>query len=864
MFVRSLLAVVLFAPLIARSQKLTLSDTVARLEWTRAESGWKLTVAAVRTPGAELPLGQAMGEYTLLYSASAPPKTSAPFTLPGGTEPFPEKAYIYNTAKWADATTPVALNVAGDAQRFFPDAGERTPEGTLVFRRELDSASVVATWSLDPSFPGDIAVTLTLTAKREGFFSLATPTLASVAPADLAWATVPGYFQGRTLNPNLPLALAYGHGVPDKPVLARERGTATLASIMTARNGATAAVVAAPGTAQDPWPQDAAARAPWRLGISHMNRQGQLTPTLYHPVLGEDGSRLRAGETRTFRFRYVLRAEDWFDVLKHVTNDVYRLPDFLALKKPQRSLSDRLLALHRYVTDDQTSLWRTEEFEGLTIGAQAYLGGVLGSDKDAMKNSDYGAMWMLAKLTQDPKLIRDRLPFARNFKLVQQQRAPGFFQGAATGQYFLSKSRRFTEEWGNYVEPVALTYYTILDLANILLFEPADGELRDRLRLGAERLLSWQQPDGRWDVAYDHQTNEPRFTELPDYRPTFYGLLVAYRVLGDGRYLQAARRGADWLLANAVAEGRFLGVCGDNRFVPDFATAQIAQALLDLHDVTHEPRYRDGAIAAARFYTTAIFTHPLPTTQRKRAGNADRFDWEITPFGLSFEHGGAIGSATGSGPILLASHAGLFIRIHQLTGEPLFRDLARAAALARDAFVNAETSVASYYWNAMNRGAGPYPHHAWWQIGWITDYLLAEAELRSGRQISFPRGFFTPKVGPHLSYGFAPGRILGEPASLGWGRVACDQPHVDTLVAHATSGTRVFVILLNQQSTATHVTVSPNASGLTGGRARHWTHATLATGGDRREELPAASGEPRWSVPLGGYGWSVLALDIAP
>ncbi len=45
----------------------------------------------------------------------------------------------------------------------------------------------------------------------------------------------------------------------------------------------------------------------------------------------------------------------------------------------------------------------------------------------------------------------------------------------------------------------------------------------------------------------------------------------------------------------------------------------------------------------------------------------------------------------------------------------------------------------------MNKGAGPYPHHAWWQIGWITDYLLAEAQLRSDGQITFPRGFVTPK-----------------------------------------------------------------------------------------------------------------------
>ncbi len=83
-------------------------------------------------------------------------------------------------------------------------------------------------------------------------------------------------------------------------------------------------------------------------------------------------------------------------------------------------------------------------------------------------------MWMLARLTGDSRLIERRLPYALNFKLAQQNTERGFFQGAASGQYYLSKSRRFTEEWGDYSEPVALTYYVLLDVGNLLLFEPGE------------------------------------------------------------------------------------------------------------------------------------------------------------------------------------------------------------------------------------------------------------------------------------------------------------------------------------------------------------------------------------------------------
>ncbi|MCX6954610.1 MAG: glycerophosphoryl diester phosphodiesterase [Verrucomicrobia bacterium] len=810
-----------------------LSDPAARLSWEKTPDGWRLGAAAVRTARGDLPLGTPSGEYTLLYSVTAPVKTPVPMPWSGPGGVFPEPAYHYLTPKWADVRTPVALNTAGEARRFYPTTAERTANGAWAFTHVDDTADVRAVWSLDPAFPGDVRVTLTLTAKKAGWFSLATPTLTTVTPAELAWAVVPGCFQGAAIQPDFVLAEGYGQGLPDRPVLARERVASTLASVLTAKSGATLGVIAEPGTGADPWLTDRDTRRVWQLGLSHMNRAGQLAPTLYHPVLGEAGSQLAAGESRTFAFRYSLRAGDWVEIVRHAAYDLYKLNDFLALKRPEHSLSERLAAMHRYVTDDKTSLWRTEEFGGVTLGAQAYNGGVVGSDKDAMKNSDYGAMWMLAKLTDDPKLVRDRLPFARSFKLVQQQQEPGFFQGAAVGQYYLSKSRRFTEEWGNYVEPVALTYYSMLDLGNILLFSPQDAELRERLRLGAERLLAWQHPDGHWEVAYDRATQKPMFTELRDFRPTFYGLLVAYRILGDEKYLAAARRGADWLVRNGVDAGAFLGVCGDARFTQDFATAQIAQALLDLHGITGEARYRDAAIKTGRFYLTSIYTHPIATATPKTVGKLVRPDWQISQQGLSYEHGTSLGSANGGGPILLASHAGLFVRLHQLTGEPLFRDFARAAAWSRDAFVDPATSVASYYWNAMNRGAGPYPHHAWWQIGWITDYLISEAELRSGGAVTFPRGFFTPKVGPHASYGFAPGKVLGEPAALRWAELPTGSPSVDALLAEATDKKKIFVVLLNDSAHPATAHLRPDAATLTKGRAQTWKSLTLrdAAGG---------------------------------
>jgi len=832
-----------------------------RVEWQKKGNGYRITRATVTAGGKVTGMNLPSGEYTILYSAAKPDSLPLFDQVGEHAKSFPEPIYKYITGTWHDNLKPVPMNTAGTARQFFPAEARQTAGQAITFTHATQEARLQATWTLDPAYVHDIRVTLQLTARQAGYFSLATPTLAVLAEGDLTWGIIPGHLQGKAVQDDLVLAYAYGQGIPRRPIILRDRTASTLAPLLSHRNGLTLAVVPDPGTGRNPWAKDRNTHSDWALGLSLMNRRAQLTPTAYHPVLGEKGSYLNAGETRTFSFRYTLQAADWYTVYKHAIYDVYRFRDFLPLKQTKQSLTDRIQSMHRYVTNDSTSLWRTEQFKGQQIGAQAYLGGVVGSDKDAMKNSDYGAMWMLTRISGDSVLGKTRLPYARNFKLVQQQGEPGFFQGAAVGQYYLSKSNRFTEEWGPYVEPIGLTYYTMLDIGNVLLFQPDDAQLRERLRLGAEKLLSWQHPDGHWEVAYDRDTEKPRFTELADLRPTFYGLLVAHRVLGDPRYLNAARKGADWFVANAVDRGHFLGVCGDLRFVPDFATGQGVQALLDLFDLTAEGRYREAALRTARMYTASVYTHPIPTREKKTVNGAAREDWEISQAGLSFEHGGSIGSAAVNGPILLASHAGLFVRLFGSTRDSLFLDMARAAAWGRDAFVHQPTGVASYYWRAMDAGAGPYPHHAWWQVGWITDYLLSEAALRSGGKIDFPRGFITPKVGPHQTYGFAPGRVFGQAATLflpeGLARV--DDPQVDYWGAAATGSKRLFLLLLNNDDEAKTTVVQLDPEKMGAGRRVHIRKAELR---DEAGNVTAAlEGTGGWQVPLPAFGLAVVVVD---
>ncbi|MCH5598401.1 hypothetical protein [Niabella ginsengisoli] len=91
------------------------------------------------------------------------------------------------------------------------------------------------------------------------------------------------------------------------PVVIRERTAAALTSILTNKDGKTLAVTAEPGMGRDPWTYDSNTHKDWLLGLSSMNRQAILMPTLYHPVLGEKYSYLKKGDSLSFRFRYTVK-----------------------------------------------------------------------------------------------------------------------------------------------------------------------------------------------------------------------------------------------------------------------------------------------------------------------------------------------------------------------------------------------------------------------------------------------------------------------------------------------------------------------------------------------------------------------------
>ncbi|KAL1898454.1 hypothetical protein Sste5346_003357 [Sporothrix stenoceras] len=819
----------------------TLTGRQLRMTWSNdstSDGSWAASVATLSDSGVWTTQSTNLGQYSVLTN--------------------------YTTV--AQSTTLVEAGALGTLEQFGADTVEPTSGScssgktitTLTTTSSVANGTYTAVWWIDTSRSWDLlAVNTTWTTPAAGWVSLASPRLVDLEDNDLDWGVVPGYWSANSVETSKELFYNYVQGVPASNWVTLESSTTSLVSILGSKNsGTTFSTIAHPSLARDPFADNSTAtQQQWNVGMSLRGPTGTLSPTAYYPVLGQAHSQLAKGASITARFYYSVtpgNETQWYEVSRFVSQEVYPLDLYDSMAVNTDSFSDRIHRIHDFVTSS-ASKWHLWTYEGLEMGAESG------------KLSDVASMWMVQKLTGDPLILNERLPYARNFKLGQQDTTGGTFNGAALGEYYLNGAFVCELLWTSlstvdYVSPMFTTFYILSDVGNILLFNQTDSLLLERFTLAADKLLSWQKDTGNFDVGY-RKSNPATlmYPELLDLRATWYGLLAAYRVLNDDKYLAGAEAGAQWFIENAVNTGRWLGVCDDTYLYPDFQTAHAAGALLQLYDITGNSVYLDAAVQTAKFYTLHIFNHPQVDTSTKNSAGTILADWQISQVGLNYEHAGYGGSVNYHGPITISSHAGLFVKIYEATKDSHFLQLARIAARGRDAFVTPVSGIPSYYWIQGNTGGSSYPWHGWWHIGWLTDYLVSSAHLLSGGEISFPEGFMTSKVGSHVPYGFATGTIYGTEADLWQPRslvnvTGTNSANVDWLTARSTDGTKLFVILLNEIATDVSVTLSMDSRQLKIFDITHFGTLSVLSGSAK------ATGDSTWSVQIAGQGMTVLEI----
>jgi uncharacterized protein YyaL (SSP411 family) len=137
-------------------------------------------------------------------------------------------------------------------------------------------------------------------------------------------------------------------------------------------------------------------------------------------------------------------------------------------------------------------------------------------------------------------------------------------------------------------------------IAKQIELAPQTGERQSAAHL-ANLILAMQHKDGSFEMRYRLRGDEPEGVESLYYPgEAILGLVRLFRISGDGRLLDSARRGADFLIESQ----RLMGV------VP--ADAWLMMALEALYNIGHERKYADHTIALAESMIANQYTDSDP------------------------------------------------------------------------------------------------------------------------------------------------------------------------------------------------------------------------------------------------------------
>jgi hypothetical protein len=100
-----------------------------------------------------------------------------------------------------------------------------------------------------------------------------------------------------------------------------------------------------------------------RFGTMIRKENGVLTPVVFAPLMGAASSKMRAGESRSFKLFFVMRAEEWQSALRYVAEDIYGVRDQRD-NSGSGSLSAAIARVRDYLADrngKNYAMWHVEQ-----------------------------------------------------------------------------------------------------------------------------------------------------------------------------------------------------------------------------------------------------------------------------------------------------------------------------------------------------------------------------------------------------------------------------------------------------------------------------------------------------------------------
>ncbi|AWI09455.1 hypothetical protein [Ereboglobus luteus] len=769
--------------------------------------------------------------------------------------------WTFNGGTWTLPADTRNVFLAGDARAaYLPDSVAQVVDAkTIKILYKLRQGAVVT------GFPDEITVTwqvpesghaarmeVSMTTVQSGFYSLAfAATGAGGVSFDKVTAVqLPPLYQFKRL-PDVPVMIM--SSMAPHPMALVE--TSEISGMPALTHG----VVADP----DRLPSEWAERDNATHGFSLLGAELAAQPVVFSPVLGGHNSQKNNGDTLNAAWWVVTAPQPWFETMRDTDTGILRLRDY---REPwNTSLTEQAINIIKLIKSGPQFRWY-DNLKGP-------------SNIESRSTATHSAPLMLvsaARLTRDDEFYKTRGLPTLEFML---SRSSAHFALSTDQTYvkrpedirlsFLRSSFYGTALWQGFdnllggLNPWLRDY--MMNGTNVVTAGGQVPAWSEKLALHRSMpdiaLLNTIKAEAKtWAATQFGNTTAnqtPRdisyFYNVSFY-PYWWDLLDLYELTGDAEILAYARQGASLTTA-----GQWV-----TPIVPADPAANLTLYAGGTLSVTRtiwwdgDERKRIGFPPNHPPGTPATFNIPEKNVPA----------WLPATTGLGLEQPSTYFTPNGLNNIQLAVWAANLMRLHSITGEDYWRTHARNAIIGRGA------SYPGYYlslysdlqYNPGYTENGPditslYWHHAPVHLAMLVDFLVTDADARTGGAIRFPyvksQGYvwFSSRI-----YGGSPGRIFDDPACWLWldnQKFNVNTPKVDHIAAR--SENRFHLVLMNQarDNTTARVFIDKAALGI----ALPASALLRDANGNTSTLAPDADG--KFTVTLAQGGLVVLTFDAA-
>ncbi|ACU05783.1 hypothetical protein [Pedobacter heparinus] len=708
----------------------------------------------------------------------------------------PNAYFVFNGRKHAVQKPGADMDPfeAGNLSEAIPVSAETIDKQILKVQYVTrNGSSITGLWSLLPA-QQHIDLRLICKVARPGYYSMGVAAFQPVVDQELENVLMAPMFQYKRLSDG-----------PQMMVTSMMQQPLAIVSSKTQQGIFSSYVAAGPELFKKDWGSVDYAPA----GFTLKNHNNQIQPVMFSPVLGMNDSKCSAGELIERRFVIGVRAGNWDSAMDYVSKEVFEVKDYR--KQEQSSLTDAVFSMIELVKNDNAAGWAP--------GLKGFYD-IEGDPKTA------------------PTVV-NATPLT-NIALSVLQNDEEFYisRSLPTIEFTLSRSGY---RWATDIVPTAFNA-----TRKTLELNPFRSQFTTSYYAGLDRLLEGLNP---WlkGIALPGDSLRAVKGYSTDFLP-WNQALWAYRLTGQAKWLQLAKRDADLFIQHKIYNNT-------NKLlshIPFYNATFYAPwwDLLDMYETTKDEKYLKAAEYGAYFTIAGIRSYPKVEDSLQTIHQGNHYDgvtriwwkgnrpyrlgfprekgdvqekkvpeWLVSPVGLGLEQPSTYFTRVKGQtvhPVFMSSWAPHLLRVFQYANKPIYETYARNAVIGR--YTNYPGYYATGFTDVPMSADFPYKgpdvssiyyHHIPPHIAFSLDYLITETIQRSNGNVMFPyskqEGFvwFNNRV-----YGGGKGKIFGEAGAtlrMHKGLVSIQHPGMNYVTA--VSDKNFWILLSSEAGTEQKVTI---------------------------------------------------------